>query len=127
MRYVLDAGAYGALFRGDPRVLARVRRAERLYLPATVVGEILAALRSVPSVERHRRELELFLRSPLVECVPTTTATAERFAGIRAGVDAHDRWVAATALELDAAVLSFTSGFGEVEGLVWADPADGGS
>jgi predicted nucleic acid-binding protein len=45
VRVLLDTNAYTALFRGDESVAARVRHANRVFMSAIVVGELLFGFR----------------------------------------------------------------------------------
>ena len=130
MKLLLDTGAYAALMRGDPLIAERVRRAERILLPAVVVGELAFAFRCGGRARERAAALEQFLENPHVELVPVTAVTADRFARIAASLRAkgaaiptNDIWIAATAMETGAELLSFNAHFASVEGLAWDDPA----
>lgn len=130
MKLLLDTNAYSALFRGDERVVERVRRAEEVVLSAIVVGELLFGFRNGSRYERNRNDLHEFLRSPYVSLLPVGMVTAERFGRVAASLKAkgkplptNDIWIAAHALESGADLLSFDRHFAEVDGLAWVDPA----
>ena len=92
-----------------------------------------ALLEILPSRRGFRTRLvvrEAFLENPHVELAPVTATTADRFARIAAAlrakgtaIPANDIWVAATAMETGAELLSFDAHFASVEGLAWDDPA----
>lgn len=124
MRAVLDTNVYAALMRGDPHVAGRIRRCERLYLCATVVGELLYGFRAGNRYERNRTLLDEFLASPYVEFVPVTMATCERFSLVATGlrrqgrpIPGNDIWIAAHAFETGADLLTFDEHFTLVDGL----------
>ncbi len=124
MRLLLDTNAYTAFHRGHPEVVAAVRNAERLVLSAIVVGELLVGFRGGTRYRQNLDLLEAFLDSPVVDFVPVTLVTADRFGLIatelrRAGtpIPSNDIWIAAHVLETGAQLLTLDSHFDLVRGL----------
>jgi tRNA(fMet)-specific endonuclease VapC len=120
----LDTNAYSALMRGDDEVLAVLRVAPELVVPATVIGELLAGFAFGGRESMNRRELAMFLAKPGVLVAAITEATADNYALIYAAlrrrgkpVPTNDLWIAASALEHGAALLTFDAHFAAVEGL----------
>jgi len=129
MRLVLDTSAYTALMRGQPEVVRHVRSAERVFLPATVVGELLFGFRGGARFSENQVQLARFLASPYVEFSPTDVAVCERYALVmhrlkRKGrpIPTNDVWIAAHALALGADLLSSDRHFSAVDGLIWREP-----
>lgn len=121
---MLDTNAYVAFKRGEEETLAILRRAERLLLPAVVLGELLAGFAAGDKEAANREELARFLESPRVDGVAVTDATADHYALVFAGlrrkgrpIPSNDLWIAASALEHGAALLTQDAHFAEVEGL----------
>ncbi len=123
---MIDSNAYAAFKRNNPPVVAVIRRASHLLLPAVVLGEILVGIsqEGTQNETEHRGELFSFISSSRVRVVPLTEVTAELFARLAKslggrGVDfpLHDLWVAASALEHGAALLTLDLRFREIEGL----------
>lgn len=129
MKVLLDTDAYSAFMRGHEGVVAHVREAERVFLSAVVVGELLFGFRSGSRYERNRKTLDAFLTNPYVDLLPVTWTTAERFGRIAAALRAkgrpiptNDIWIAAHAMEIGADLLSFDEHYGHVDGIAWVRP-----
>ncbi|MBL8514536.1 MAG: type II toxin-antitoxin system VapC family toxin [Betaproteobacteria bacterium] len=120
----LDTNAYVAFKRGDADVIAVIQRAPRILLPVTVLGELLAGFAAGQREAANRKELNAFMQSPRVTPAQLTTVTADRYALVyaalrRAGrpIPTNDMWIAATALEHGAALLTLDAHFEAVSGL----------
>jgi len=105
-RLTLDTSGYSAFKRGHSGVVAHLRRAEEIVLPAIVLGELLGGFETGRQSRRNREELDLFRRSPRVRLVPIGEATSERYAVIYAAlrsagrpIPTNDLWIAASAME----------------------------
>lgn len=126
MKVLLDTNAYSALAKGDEEVRGLVRRSETIYFSMVVVGELLAGFHNGSRFEKNHKILDAYLESPLVQCVPVTLRTADRFGRIWKGlrskgrpIPTNDIWIAAHAMESDADLVSFDRHFEQVEGLTW--------
>jgi len=131
MKLLLDTNAYSELKRGHEEVAYLVRRAEKIYLPAIVVGELLYGFSCGRQNARNRNELDRFLDNPYVQFLPVSHTTAYRFARIATSLrrkgtplPANDIWIAAGAMETGAELVSFDAHFEHVDGLVWVTPAE---
>jgi len=131
MKLLLDTNAYSELKRGHEEVAYLVRRAEKIYLPAIVVGELLYGFSCGRQNARNRNELDRFLDNPYVQFLPVSHTTADRFARIATSLrrkgtplPANDIWIAAGAMETGAELVSFDAHFEHVDGLVWVTPAE---
>jgi tRNA(fMet)-specific endonuclease VapC len=120
----LDTNTYVGFKRGDTDCIEVVRRAGRLLLGVTVIGELLAGFACGDRERRNREELSLFLASPRVESSPVSTDTADACALLyrdlkRKGrpIPTNDLWIAASCLELGAILFSFDAHFLQVGGL----------
>lgn len=120
----LDTNAYTAFKRGDANVLATLRQTDRILISVTVLGELLAGFAAGNREAENREELSRFLASPRVEQSPTTAATADLYALVyvalrRRGtpIPTNDLWIAASALEHGAMLLSFDAHFAQIDGL----------
>lgn len=105
-RILLDTSAYSAFLRGHDGVAAALRRADEIYLSATILGELLAGFRRGAHRRKNESELETFLSSPRVHVADVDRETAERYAVIlnalrREGtpIPTNDLWIAATAMQ----------------------------
>jgi predicted nucleic acid-binding protein len=131
--YLLDTSAISALMRADFRMaswLSSIEPDDRVVMCTISRGEILFGLeRLAPG--RRRSELEgkalsLFAALP---CEPIPSAAGERYAIVKASqqrrglpLDENDLWIAATALAINATLVSRDSDFHAVEGLAVVEP-----
>lgn len=124
MQIVLDTSAYSHLRANHAEVLDRLARADRIFVPAIVVGELEAAFRVGRRTADNRARLEEFLDEDFVEVVPISREIAHRyghvFATLRAAgtpIPINDVWIAATSLHVTAHLLTFDHDFERVAGL----------
>lgn len=120
----IDTNAYTAFKRGDANVLAALRQAERIFVSVTVLGELLAGFAAGNREAMNREELSRFLASSRVQLAPATAATADLYAVVYAAlrrkgspIPTNDLWIAASALEHGAALLSLDAHFAQIDGL----------
>ncbi|MGH8245038.1 MAG: type II toxin-antitoxin system VapC family toxin [Gammaproteobacteria bacterium] len=118
---VLDTSAYTAYAKSWAAVVTFVRQAETVWMPAVVIGELRAGFEWGSQRSQNRAALNEFLRSPRVRVAAVTEATAERFAVIYASLRAagrpipvNDLWIAATAMEVGARLLTTDAHFRDV-------------
>lgn len=132
MIYLLDTTAVSDLMREHHRVqeqLADVLPADRVAVCSVVRGEILFGIERLP-VGKRRKELETKAKHILdaTYCEPVPEAAADHYARIKSqcetkGVplDENDLWIAATALALEATLVSRDTDFHAVDGLSVVD------
>jgi len=123
-RLVLDTSAYSHFRRGHVDVHDALARAERVLIPATVLGELEAAFELGTRVRENRRALEDFLDEPFVGLLDVTSSVARHYGRVfanlkRAGtpLPANDIWIAATAIDCGGTLLTFDRDFERVAGL----------
>lgn len=121
---VVDTNAYTAYKRGDESILEVLQHADDILLPVTVVSELLAGFVAGNRETRNRLELAQFAVTPRVRIVPSTEATADNYALVYAAlrrkgkpVPTNDLWIAASALDHGAALLTLDAHFSEIDGL----------
>ena len=121
---LLDTNAYTAFMLGAAEVVEVVAHAERLFVNSIVLGELLAGFAAGTREPRSRAELARFLDSPRVEVLPVTGQTADSYALVYAGlrrkgkpIPTNDLWIAASALEHGAALLTRDTHFSQIDGL----------
>ncbi|MBI5511561.1 MAG: type II toxin-antitoxin system VapC family toxin [Deltaproteobacteria bacterium] len=124
MKLVLDTSAYSAFMGGDRRVREALSEAEKIYVPAIVLGELLAGFATGSRRVQNEQELREFLASSRVEVWPVTDETARRYATVYAAlrkkgrpIPTNDLWIAATVLEAGGLLVSLDAHFSEVEAL----------
>ena len=121
---LLDTNAYTAFMLGVAEVIDVVAHAEKLFLNSIVLGELLGGFAAGTREPKHRAELARFLDSPRVELLPVTAQTADSYALIYVGlrrkglpIPTNDLWIAASALEHGAALLTRDAHFSRIDGL----------
>lgn len=131
-RIALDTNAYVAFKRGEPQALEIVRRANKIGMPAVVLGELLGGFEAGTRNVQNRRELSDFLDAPRVAVLPVTLATADHYARIfrrlklnGTPIPTNDMWIAATALEQAWSLYTYDSHFSVIDGLATAETWDG--
>ena len=121
---VLDTNAYVAFKRGEEGIVAVIQHCPDLLICATVLGELLAGFAAGTREAKNRQELSLFMQSPRVRQVVCGSVTADNYALIYAAlrrkgkpIPTNDLWIAASALEHGAGLLTLDAHFAEVDGL----------
>ena len=125
MRAILvDTNAYTAFMRGEPTIVEVMAHAPQLFVSSTVLGELLAGFAAGTREAKNRAELAQFLNSPRVGVYPVTADTADSYALVYASmrrkgqpIPSNDLWIAASALEHGAALLSLDAHFTNIDGL----------
>lgn len=126
VKVLLDTNAYSEMLKGSPTVADAIRRASRVVFSTVVAGELLHGFRNGTRYEQNLDRLRTFLERPVVEVLPVSMVTAERFAIVTTALKkkgrplpTNDVWIAAHAFESGAELLSFDLHFAEVDGLAW--------
>lgn len=121
---LLDTNAYTSFMLGEAEVVDVVAHADTLYLNSVVIGELLGGFAAGTRQQKNRAELARFLDSPRVEVLPITAMTADSYALVYAGlrrrgqpIPTNDLWIAASALEHGAAVLTRDAHFAQIDSL----------
>lgn len=121
---VVDTNAYAAFKAGETSVVDVVGHADRLLMTSVVLGELLAGFAAGTRQTQNRADLAACMDSPRVEVVAITAQTADSYALAYAGfrrqgqpIPTNDLWIAASALEHGAAVLTRDAHFANIDGL----------
>ena len=121
---LLDTNAYSAFMLGASEVVEILAQADTLYINSVVLGELLGGFAVGSREAKNRSELARFLASPRVAVLPLTAITADSYALIHASlrrkgqpIPSNDLWIAASALEHGAALLTRDAHFAHIEGL----------
>jgi predicted nucleic acid-binding protein len=124
-KVIIDTNAYVAFKRGDAGAVEVVRLADRLGMPAVVLGELLAGFAGGAREAEKRTDLADLLASSRVSVLPIGERTAEYYARTyqqlrRRGrpIPTNDLWIAATAQEHGYSLFTFDDHFATVEGLL---------
>jgi predicted nucleic acid-binding protein len=131
--YLLDTNAISALMRADARMatwLSSVGVDHRVVICTVTRGEIVVGLERLAQ-GRRRTELEEKAWNPfaVLPCEPIPPAAGDRYANLKISeqrrglpLDENDLWIAATALAMNATLVSRDSDFHGVEGLAVVEP-----
>lgn len=129
MRVCLDTNAYSRLMGGHAPLTHLLETATEVLIPATVLGELHAGFEMGSRRESNRRQLAEFLALPGVETIPVTGDIAERYGLLvshltrqGAPIPTNDIWIAATALETGARLVSYDPHFDHIPGLIILKP-----
>jgi tRNA(fMet)-specific endonuclease VapC len=123
-RLALDTSAYSWLRRGHDGAERLVSAADDVFLPAVVLGELEAAFQLGSRAAENRRALAELLAQPFVHTLDVTLSVSLRYGALfatlrRQGtpIPVNDMWIAATALDAGAHLVTFDADFGRIEGL----------
>lgn len=131
MPYLLDTNALSDLIREHQRVQERLRQhaGDRVFTSVIVRGELLFGVERLAQSKR-RSELELKITQVLaaIDVEPVPVAAAEHYANLKsaaqrrgAAVDENDLWIAATARQLQATVVTRDHDFQRLAGVSLVD------
>lgn len=129
---LLDTNAYSDFMLGKANIVEIIALADHIYLSSTVLGELLSGFVVSKREAQNRLELTKFLRSPRVEILSITDRTADFYATIYANlrrkgrpIPSNDMWIAASAMECGAILITRDSHFAHIENLrTGQNPAD---
>ncbi len=123
-RLLLDTNTASGLLKGQPNVAARLKaaRPEQVCLSVVTEAELLYGVAKRPEATRLRASVNEFLSA--IDVLPWTSATARRYAALRAELERRGRplgpldlMIAAQAAEHDALLVTNDCTFGMVPGL----------
>jgi len=121
VRLVLDTSAYSHFKRGLASAVDAISRATWIGVPVVVLAELGLGFRLGKKRAQNERELDAFLRHPLVDVLPVDEAVAtvwtELVVTLRASgtpLPTNDVWIAATAVSAGAPVLTHDAHFDRV-------------
>jgi tRNA(fMet)-specific endonuclease VapC len=119
---LLDSSVIIAHFRGKLDLYQLVMPDEPLFMPLTVLGELLKGARKSAAPEKQRAKINALLK--VVAVINPDTATAESYAATAVALGAkgqiipeNDIWIAAAAVELDMPLAARDAHYDRVDGL----------
>ena len=129
MKICLDTNAYSALLRGNEALRDLLACAEEIIVPAAVVGESVEGFAWGTRFAQNLMLLEAFLDRPSVRFQAADRRISERFGHMKAAlrrkgrpIPINDIWIAATAFEAGAQLVSYDRHFDEIEGVCRVAP-----
>jgi predicted nucleic acid-binding protein len=121
IRYCLDTSAYSQFKRGHAPVVEAIDSAEWIGVPTVTIGELWSGFLQGTRADANGRALAEFLDHPVVDILCVDEGVARIYAEIvldlrRKGtpLPANDIWIAATAAQAGAAVLTCDPHFKQI-------------
>lgn len=121
-RYCLDTSAYSFFMRGHRPAVDAIDGAGWIGVPVVVVGELWVGFLQGKQAQRNQAGLAEFLGNPLVEELPLDGEIGRLFAEIvvtlrknGTPLPSNDIWIAATAAQAGATVLTYDAHFAAIE------------
>ena len=125
MTVCIDTNVYVQFKKGDGRVREVLESAEEVIVPAVVLGELYAGFAMGTREKANLSELQRFLEIPGIVVAAVTDRVAQRYgslikslAALGSPIPTNDVWIASTALETGARLLSFDAHFARVPAIV---------
>lgn len=113
MNLALDTNRYTDLCRGLPEVVNPVLRADRVFVPFVVLGELRAGFQAGTRAKQNERLLRRFLNTPRVRLLLPDEQTTHHYAVLfgqlrRQGtpIPTNDLWIAALVMQHDLTLLA---------------------
>lgn len=129
MKVCLDTNAYSNLRKGNVKILELLNGCEEIIIPAATYAELLYGFMRGGRYSENESLLNAFVAEDRVALQPATSSIAERWAYVKAilakngtPIPDNDIWIAATALETGARVVSYDHHFDDVGGLIRLAP-----
>jgi len=129
MKVCLDTNAYSSLRRGNEKLLGLLNECEEIIIPAATYAELTYGFLRGRKSSENETLLNSFLAEEHVAFQPVTQAIAERWGYVKASlaqkgtpIPENDIWIAATALETGARLVSYDRHFDLVGGLIRLAP-----
>ncbi len=123
-KILLDTSAFTHLRGGDARVADAVAAARLVHLSAVTLGELEAGALIGKRAAENRAALIDFLSAPFVAVLPVTADVSRVYGRVfaalrkaRTPIGSNDIWIAATAIDAGAHVLTFDQDFARIAGL----------
>jgi tRNA(fMet)-specific endonuclease VapC len=129
MKVLLDTNAYVKLAKGHPPLADVLERADEVLFSTVVLGELRGGFRLGTRQHQNESLLRDFLDNEATAILGVSEDVADRYAELYAElrrrgtpVPANDLWIAATALEAGARLVTYDVHFGAVPGVTTLSP-----
>lgn len=129
MKVCLDTNAYSNLRRGNTKILELLNDCDEIIVPAATYAELTYGFLRGGKLNENESMLNAFLQEGHVSYQPVTQSIAERWGYVKAAlanngtpIPDSDIWIAATALETGARLISYDRHFDSVGGLIRLSP-----
>lgn len=122
VKLVLDTNAYCLCNAGNASALEQVERAEALFIPAVVYGELYYGLVHGARLAKNVRRLDDFIEKFDVQIIQVNTDVARKYGDIYASlrkrgkpIPTNDIWIAACTMSIGGTLLTADRHFTHVE------------
>lgn len=129
MKVCLDTCAYSHLMRGNAALRLYLENSTILFISTVVLGELHSGFEAGSRIRENENQLVAFLGMPGIRTQDVTWDIARRYAllvnALRSAgtpLPANDIWIAATALELGARLITYDAHFKNIPGLIVESP-----
>jgi tRNA(fMet)-specific endonuclease VapC len=118
MNLVIDTNAYSDLMRGDKAIAQLLGKADIVYLPVIVLGELKRGFYNGNRVKQNTTTLDNFSQEPRTKTLDITNETAEQYGQLAAylkqqgtPIPTNDIWIAALCVQYGLPLLTRDSDF----------------
>lgn len=125
MKSCIDTCAYSMLMRGDTTIQYWLEQSDAIFVPTIVLGELYTGFITGNQYEKNIKQLAEFTALPGIYIQDITNSIARRYAILvrelrLAGtpIPTNDIWIAATAQDAGAALISRDKHFNLIPGLL---------
>ncbi len=129
MKICIDTNAYSNLRKGNRRIQEILDRCDEILVPAATYSELIYGFLRGSRFTENESLLNEFLQEDGITFQPVTQSIAERWGYVKAilakngtPIPDNDIWIAATALETGARIISYDHHFDLVGGLIRIAP-----
>lgn len=121
---LLDTNSYTAYFSKDARVKREIDKSQKVFISVISVGELLYGFKKGSREVSNTNDLNDFLGNKKIHLLPVTFKTATIYSTVKyhlkrkgTPIPDNDIWIAASALEIKAAIITFDRHFLKILGL----------
>jgi len=124
-KILIDTNIYSDAMRGKKYAVDILRRNVEILFSPVVIGELLAGFKRGKQEEKNKRQLNEFLIRERVVELSISSQTSEFYAFILeqlkeqgTPIPTNDIWIAASAMENGAAVVTQDGHFSKIKGII---------
>lgn len=125
MKICIDTNIYSAFKKGNADDTTLLEEADEILIPTIVLGELYAGFYLGRNLKKNLSELEEFLEIPGIYVIEINNNIAERYGSIikilrqqGTPIPTNDIWIAATAIEKNAKLMSYDKHFDNIPGSI---------
>jgi len=128
-KVVLDTNSLRKLSEGWHPLVQALENCQKVQIPVIVLGELFVGFKGGSREVKNIRDLEDLLNERGIETIGLDRETAEIYARIAhelrikgRPIPANDLWIAASAIETGAVLITYDSHFRDIAGLrIWGE------